>query len=158
MKFALRPLVFGSTKTTEPPPSVWACRPVCDRTLVLGKDRPEHRHADKRDDPRLKLPDLREQPLPSADIFFGRSSVSMPGVDRAMMLVTPNPHSGSRSSSWNVMRSGTSRDSIQQLPEPVGETREVMSGQRRSHAGVDADKQHVDARPDPIPQSPAASL
>ena len=28
-----------------------------------------------------------------------------------MMLVTPKPQSGSRSSSWNVMRSGTSRDS-----------------------------------------------
>jgi len=43
----------------------------CDRTLVLGKDRPEHRHADKRDDPRPKLPDLGEQPFPSSDIFFG---------------------------------------------------------------------------------------
>src|SRR5581483_10353999 len=35
----------------------------------------------------------------------------MPGVARAMMLVTPKPHSGSRSSSSKVMRSGTRRAS-----------------------------------------------
>ena len=41
---------------------------------------------------------------------------------------------------------------VKQLPEPVGEAGEMMPGQRRSHARVDADEQHVDAGPDPIAQ------
>ena len=35
----------------------------------------------------------------------------MPGLGRAITFVMPSPHSGSRASSRNVMRSGTSFES-----------------------------------------------
>src|SRR5881409_1196294 len=41
----------------------------------------------------------------------GRRSF-IPGLGRAIKLVMPRPHSGSRSSSWYVMGSGTNRDSL----------------------------------------------
>ena len=137
-------------RPTESPPSVWVCRPAATGPLCSGniaRNTVTPTSATTRGRNLRIFASSRVRPR---NVFFRPTACRCRALRARMMLVTPKPHSGSRSSSCERDALGNEPRFVQQLPEPVGETREVMAGQRRSHAGVDADKQHVDARPDPI--------
>jgi len=108
VKFALRPLVFGSTNTVESP-SVCAWRPSATGPLCSGniaRKTVTPTSATTRGRNRRTFASRRFRP----PAYSCGSSVSIPGVARLTMLVMPKPHSGSLSSSLKVMRSGTRRD------------------------------------------------
>jgi hypothetical protein len=85
-----------------------------------------HRHADERDDRRTKA----------------CNQVGHPDAPRRQAHVVH-------------VRDGLGHDSrfVEQAPEAVGRPREVMSGRRRHHAGVDADEEHAHAGFDAIRES-----
>jgi hypothetical protein len=108
-KFAFRPLVFGNTNTGVRS-SIWRCnptttRPLCCGNIALKTVTPTRAMTRGRNLRILACRRVRPRTYSSAE------SESMPGVARGTMLVMPKPQSGSRSSSANVMRSGTRPDS-----------------------------------------------
>ena len=76
----------------------------------------------------------------------------MPGVARATMLVTPKPHSGSAVIVRERDRLRDEARLVEQLPEAIGESGEMVARQRGPYARIDADKQHLDTRLDPVAQ------
>ena len=77
----------------------------------------------------------------------------MPGLGRAIRFVMPSPHSGSRASSTKCDRLGHQPRVVEQLPEAIRGSREMMPRFGRADAGVDADKQHPHAGLDAVLQS-----
>ncbi len=127
------------------------CRPSVTATSAVRKQRPEDGDADERDDRRPIALDLPSQPRRARDVLVALQRVDARRRSRHDVRDPVPPlrqplivHVGDR------LRHQTRI--VEQLPESIRESGEVMAGQRRANAGVDADKQHADTGTNPVAQ------
>ena len=108
-------------------------------------------HTHEGDDLWTKVRDLPIEDLPPGDVF-GRLEHVDPGRGARNEVRDPQPELGQPDVVF--MREGLRRQARlpQQFPEAVRRAREVMAGNRGSHAGVDADEEQLDPWRDAILQ------
>jgi hypothetical protein len=121
----------------------------------LVDDLPEgsiHRHSDERHNLRTEPIDLLLQNLPTVQVLVrlqhidpwtrARDEVRHPDAPLGQAIVV-------------LVRDRLRDDArfIEQAPETIGRTGEVMAGRRGDDARVDADEQDADARLDPVNES-----
>ena len=108
-------------------------------------ERPIHSDADERDDIRPKFRDLLLEDPPPLDVFRQLQHVdsrTWPGDE------VRHPEAPLRQPDVIFMRHWFGDDArfVEEAPEPVRRTGEMVARERRRHAWVDADEQHPDAR------------
>ena len=119
------------------------------RPTAFGKQRPEDRDTDERHDLRPVAQDFPPKPYAASDVLLGPER-----IDPRCRTRHDVRHAVSPFRKTDVIPVldwfGHQASFVEQLPEPVGESREVMTGQRRPDTGVDADEQHAHITPDAI--------
>jgi hypothetical protein len=108
-----------------------------------------HRHPDERDDRRLELRDLAFQNAPSLDVLRRLEHVDAgtgPGDEVGHADAPPRQPHVVPVCNWF----GNDARFVEEAPEAVRRPGEVMPGQGRQHARVDADEDDADAGLDPV--------
>ena len=160
----MRPLGLGSTNSRAPwtvafwnpglitgPPPPGLRRAKCS----LLQDPPEraiHRHADERHDLGAKAFDLLLENLPAFLVFVRRQGVD-PRRRPRDQVGHPDPPLRQPHVVLVRDRLGDDAPGVEESPEAIGRSGEVMAGCRRHDAGIDSDEYHADARLDRVGQS-----
>lgn len=127
----------------------FALKSGLDNAAVFRKERPEDGDADQRHDRWTAAKNLPPKPGAACDVLLTPDRVDAwrgPGHD-VRDAVSPFRQASVVPISDRLRHQPRF---VQQLPEAVREAREVMSGQRRSNPGIDADEQDADAVADPV--------
>jgi hypothetical protein len=113
------------------------------------RERAIHRHADERDHLRPEPVDLLFQNLPALDVFLRLQRVDAGSRARDQVRHADAPQ---RQPHVVVVRDRLRDDArfVEQPPETIRGAREVMAGNGRHDAGVDADQQQADTGLDAV--------
>jgi hypothetical protein len=126
-----------------------------ERSLGVAEHAPQravHRHANERDDPRTESIDLLLENLPALEVLGGLQHVDARAGARDQV-----GHADAPCRQPHVIqvrhRFGHDPRFVEQTPEAIRRSREVMPGSRRHHTRIYADQEHAHARLDAIRQS-----
>jgi hypothetical protein len=112
---------------------------------------PVHRDAHECDDLRTEFRDLAFENAPAFEVFGGFQHVDA-GAGPRNEIGHANPPVGQPHVVFVRHRLGDEAGFVEEAPEAVRRTSEVMASQGRHHAGVDADEHHPNAGLQPIGQ------
>jgi predicted RNA-binding protein with PUA-like domain len=115
-------------------------------------DGAEQRHSNERDDLRAIPPDLAVERLPAFHVL-GWFEIVYPGTGPGNEVGDAISELGQTPVLLEGDVVGQQAGFPQQLPEAVRESREVVPGERRPDAGIDADEEHTQAGLYPVRQA-----
>ena len=122
------------------------------RLLEDAPQRAVHRHSHEGDDLRSKALDLLLEDLPALLVLHGTQIVDARARPRDQVGHADAPL---RQPDVVLVRDRLGDDAgfVEQAPEPVGRSGEVMAQRRRHYAGIDADEDQAHARLNRVGQS-----
>ena len=115
------------------------------------EDGAEQRHADKHHEGRPQAPDLSFERTGAGDVFLGSQRIDARCRTRNQIGEAQTPF-GQPAIVLAANRLGHQPRLVQQFPEAVRITGEMMARGRRADAGIDADKQDADGSADAVAQ------
>jgi hypothetical protein len=111
-----------------------------------------HRHAHERDDLRTESVDLLLEAPPAFEVLCRLQHVDAGARTRHEVRHTDAPL-GQPHVVFMGDRLGNDAGFVEETPEAIGGSGEVMARERRRHAWIDADEQHAHARFDSVGQA-----
>ena len=112
---------------------------------------PEQRHPDERDDVGFDAPDLPAERSGAGDVLLRTQGIDAGGRP-GNQICNPEAPLGQPAIVFLANRLRHQPGLVEQFPEPIGISGEVMTGGRRPDAGIDANKEDADGSTDAVAQ------